>query len=38
VADISGSIENMLSAKMADVKDQAKDKLKDKLLDKLGGG
>jgi uncharacterized protein (TIGR03545 family) len=38
VADISGSIETMLSAKMADVKDQAKDKLKDKLLDKLGGG
>jgi len=38
LADISGSIENMLSAKMADVKDQAKDKLKDKLLDKLGGG
>lgn len=38
VADISGSIETMLSAKMADVKDQAKDKLKDKLLNKLGGG
>lgn len=38
VANISSSIENMLSAKMADVTDQAKDKLKDKLLDKLGGG
>ena len=38
VADISGNIENMLNAKLADVKDQAKDKLKDKLLNKLGGG
>lgn len=38
VADISASIENMLNAKLADVKDQAKDKLKDKLLNKLGGG
>ncbi|HEY9043165.1 MAG TPA: TIGR03545 family protein [Rheinheimera sp.] len=36
VSNISDSIENMLSAKLADVKDQAKDKLKDKLLDKLG--
>ncbi|MEO3677432.1 TIGR03545 family protein [Rheinheimera sp. FR7-31] len=38
VADISASIENMLNAKLADVKDQAKDKLKDKLFNKLGGG
>ena len=38
VADASGSIDNMLNAKLADVKDQAKDKLKDKLLNKLGGG
>lgn len=38
VADVSASIENMLNAKLADVKDQAKDKLKDKLLNKLGGG
>jgi uncharacterized protein (TIGR03545 family) len=37
-ADASGSIEEMLNAKLADVKDQAKDKLKDKLLNKLGGG
>jgi uncharacterized protein (TIGR03545 family) len=36
-ADISASIEHMLSAKLADVKDQAKDKLKDKLLKKIGG-
>lgn len=38
VTDASSSIETMLNAKLADVKDQAKDKLKDKLLDKLGGG
>ncbi|MDP5142140.1 TIGR03545 family protein [Rheinheimera baltica] len=38
VADISDNIENMLNAKLADVKDQAKDKLKDKLFNKLGGG
>lgn len=38
VADISGSIEQMLNAKLGDIKDQAKDKLKDKLLNKLGGG
>lgn len=38
IADVSASIENMLNAKLADVKDQAKDKLKDKLLNKLGGG
>jgi hypothetical protein len=38
VADISGSIEHMLGAKLADAKDQAKDKLKDKLLNKIGGG
>ncbi|WP_166839186.1 TIGR03545 family protein [Rheinheimera pleomorphica] len=38
VADVSASIENMLNAKLADVKDQAKDKLKDKLLNKLGDG
>jgi len=37
VADISSSIEQMLNAKLADVKDQAKDKLKDKLLNKIGG-
>src|SRR5690606_11574165 len=37
-ADASGNIEEMLNAKLADVKDQAKDKLKDKLLNKLGGG
>jgi uncharacterized protein (TIGR03545 family) len=37
-ADASGSIEEMLNAKLADVKNQAKDKLKDKLLNKLGGG
>ncbi|HBN89490.1 MAG: TIGR03545 family protein [Alteromonadaceae bacterium] len=36
ISNISDSIENMLNAKLADVKDQAKDKLKDKLLDKLG--
>lgn len=36
--EASGSIEEMLNAKLADVKDQAKDKLKDKLLNKLGGG
>jgi uncharacterized protein (TIGR03545 family) len=36
-ADISASIEHMLSAKLADVKDQAADKLKDKLLKKIGG-
>lgn len=35
-ADVSTRIENMLNAKLADVKDQAKDKLKDKLLKKLG--
>lgn len=35
---LEGSIEQMLNAKLADVKEQAKDKLKDKLLDKLGGG
>jgi uncharacterized protein (TIGR03545 family) len=38
VADISGNIESMLNAKLADVKDQAKDKLKDKLLNKIGSG
>ncbi|GAB2908673.1 TIGR03545 family protein [Rheinheimera gaetbuli] len=38
VADLSGSIDSMLNAKLADVKEQAKDKLKDKLLNKLGGG
>lgn len=38
VSDISGSIEQMLNAKLGDIKDQAKDKLKDKLLNKLGGG
>jgi uncharacterized protein (TIGR03545 family) len=38
VSDISGSIEQMLSAKLADAKDQAKDKLKDKLLNKIGSG
>lgn len=37
VTDISNSIEQMLNAKLADVKDQAKDKLKDKLLNKIGG-
>src|SRR5690606_10915236 len=36
ISNISDSIENMLNAKLADMKDQAKDKLKDKLLDKLG--
>ena len=36
--EASGSIEEMLNAKLADVKEQAKDKLKDKLLNKLGGG
>lgn len=38
VANISQSIEQMLGAKLADVKDQAKDKLKDKLFNKVGGG
>lgn len=38
VADLSGSIDNMLDAKLADAKEQAKDKLKDKLFNKLGGG
>mgnify|MGYP006145921689 FL=1 len=38
VADINNSIEQMLGAKLADVKDQAKDKLKDKLFNKIGGG
>ncbi|MBU2069003.1 MAG: TIGR03545 family protein [Gammaproteobacteria bacterium] len=38
VTELSASIESMLDAKLADVKDQAKDKLKDKLLNKLGGG
>ena len=38
VADLSASVDDMLNAKLADVKDQAKDKLKDKLLNKLGGG
>ncbi|MDP2716449.1 TIGR03545 family protein [Rheinheimera sp.] len=38
VTDAGSSIETMLNAKLADVKDQAKDKLKDKLLNKLGGG
>ena len=38
VANLSASIDDMLNAKLADVKDQAKDKLKDKLLNKLGGG
>ncbi|MGI5309009.1 TIGR03545 family protein [Rheinheimera sp. WS51] len=33
----SGSIEELLSAKLGSVKDQAKDKLKDKLTDKLKG-
>ena len=37
ISDISNSIEQMLNAKLADVKDQAKDKLKDKLLNKIGG-
>ncbi len=37
VADLSGSIDSMLNAKLADAKEQAKDKLKDKLLNKLGG-
>jgi uncharacterized protein (TIGR03545 family) len=35
---LEGNIEQMLNAKLADVKEQAKDKLKDKLLNKLGGG
>ncbi|MBZ9612380.1 TIGR03545 family protein [Rheinheimera maricola] len=35
VSDISASIDTMLDAKLADVKDQAKDKLKDRLLKKL---
>jgi uncharacterized protein (TIGR03545 family) len=38
VTEAGSSIETMLNAKLADVKDQAKDKLKDKLLNKLGGG
>ncbi|MGP9802035.1 TIGR03545 family protein [Rheinheimera sp. NSM] len=38
VTDAGSSIDTMLNAKLADVKDQAKDKLKDKLLNKLGGG
>ncbi|MDX3773313.1 TIGR03545 family protein [Chromatiaceae bacterium AAb-1] len=36
VSELSGSIENMLEAKLGDFKDQAKDQLKDKLLNKLG--
>uniref|UniRef100_A0A486XQG7 Uncharacterized conserved secreted protein n=1 Tax=Rheinheimera sp. BAL341 TaxID=1708203 RepID=A0A486XQG7_9GAMM len=35
VTNISTNIENMLNAKLADVKDQAKDKLKDTLLKKI---
>jgi uncharacterized protein (TIGR03545 family) len=41
-ADASGNIDQLLAAKLADVKDQvkdqAKDKLKDKLKGKFGGG
>lgn len=36
VSNISNNIENMLNAKLADVKEQAKDKLKDQLFNKLG--
>ncbi|SNY52355.1 TIGR03545 family protein [Arsukibacterium tuosuense] len=35
---LEGNIEQMLNAKLADVKEQAADKLKDKLRDRLGGG
>lgn len=34
---LQGSIDNMLNAKLASVKDSAKDRLKDSLRDRLGG-
>lgn len=34
---LQGSIDNMLNAKLASVKDNAKDRLKDSLRDRLGG-
>ncbi len=37
-ASMEQSIEQMLNAKLADLKEQAADKLKDKLRDRLGGG
>ncbi|KKO45425.1 hypothetical protein WG68_10245 [Arsukibacterium ikkense] len=37
-AALESNIEQMLNAKLADVKDQATDKLKDRLRDRLGGG